>query len=147
MTTQPIIHKIRIHSKILKAFKQRAWKAYPVEHIEAMHGIPRNDGGFDIYAFTPVEHRGTIDYVNYVHDPELQHDTSEEIKTIFLGYIHTHIGKRTCEHLSFHDCIDTQTSNEILTGVALIYISRGRRFSVFHFERPRPPMVLEISNI
>lgn len=144
MITHP---KVRIHSKVLKGFKRRAWETYPNEHIECVMGV-RSLDGFDIHILTPVDViAADPSKVDYDHDLEVISETEQTTRSRFLGYIHTHIGKRTCEHLSLTDSIDALNNQELLTGVCLLYISHGKRHSIFHFEIPQPPLLLEISNI
>lgn len=137
--------KVQIHKKTLRAFKLRAWKTYPNEHIEGMFGFA-GPNGFDISYFAPVDVVfRSVSEVYYDHDPESIEDIERQTGTKFLGYIHTHIGKRTCQHPSLVDYEDALSHQEQLMGVCLLY-KAGRKYSTLHFEIPQPPFVLEISN-
>jgi hypothetical protein len=110
-----------------------------------MFGTALSDG-FEISFFAPVEvgYRSHSE-VYYDHDPEFIEEMEEQTGSSFLGYIHTHIGKRTCQHPSLVDYKDALGHQEQLMGVCLLY-KAGRRYSALHFEIPQPPFLLEISN-
>ena len=139
--------QVRIHASTIKSFKSRAWKTYPNEHIEGMFGSIQSVG-FDIKIFTAVTVLKTSPMCLYYRDNP---DDLAEIERLtgskFLGYIHTHIGKKTCEHLSSADYVDALENAETLTGICHLYQSSGRRYSVLHFEIPRSPMRLKISRL
>lgn len=135
---------VLVHKTVLDGFRRRAWKAYPLEYIEQVLGRV-SENGFEIRILTPVVHQGSPLAVNYDHDIDDIHESEDLTKSQFLGYIHTHIGARVCEHPSEEDYLDALANNELLSGVCLLYKSGGKRHSVFHFEIPQAPMVLKIA--
>ncbi len=138
--------KVQIHKNILRAFKLRAWSHYPNEYIEAMYGRV-TVAGFDIHLFAPVDISfAAVDHLYYDHNPESIDDHEKLTGSQFLGYIHTHIGKRTCEHLSLCDYEDALKNQELITATCLLYKTNGRKYAVTHFEIPKPPVLLAISN-
>lgn len=136
---------IQVHKTVLDGFRRRAWRAYPNEYLESILGVITL-AGFSINILSPVNHTGSRLVVNYDHDVEDLHDAEDDTKSQFLGYIHTHIGWRVCQHFSEEDHLDALNNKELLSGVCWIYRSGNKRHSEFYFEVPRPPLLLEISN-
>ena len=101
---------------------------------------------FDIHLFAPVDiSAAKVDYICYDHNVESIDEQEQSTGSQFLGYIHTHIGRNTCEHLSLTDYEDALRNGELLTATCLLFKTNGRKYAVTHFEVPKPPAKLVIS--
>lgn len=85
--------RIQVDRRVLKGFRQRALKKYPLEHLETIFGFVKSNV-IHIVSFCPIDHDSKPDRCEYlVADIEEQRDKEdfpEYRKLQLLGTIHSH---------------------------------------------------------
>lgn len=129
-----------------KAFRRRALRAFPLEHMECLWGKIRGDK-LHIHAFMPIKHKGKAAELTYEdHDLEDHEEEAIESGYSLLGSIHTH---PHCLDSIFseQDFRDVQDKTDIVVAICAITreINNGktrRRCEIVYWPAPRPMKVL-----
>ncbi len=119
-------HSISVDRSAEAAFRRRALKAMPNEHIEALWGYV-HDGIAYVCVFMPVKHEGSPEELTY--DPaELltQKRDAHAYRMEVLGSIHTH-PDRDETIFSEGDLRELQTYPEMIMAICAIELVEGKR--------------------
>lgn len=133
--------RVVIDSKLLRQFKQRAFRKYPKEYARALVGFIQDDSAY-ICAMLPVT-------VNESDEDGIDFETDEEYGTaigaqVAIGSIHTHPDSY-CEP-SDTDVEDAKTEHELVMGIlALEKSGRKRITSLGFFTSDGKPLEVFIS--
>jgi proteasome lid subunit RPN8/RPN11 len=129
--------KIKVASSVLRGFRRRALRSYPLEHLETVWGRITADG-IHIFAFHPIDHKPTRNTCEYTENTEAdfegqRDEDAPKWKLEVLGTIHSH-----------PDCSDASPSEadwelsveskETISGIYLINKAKnGRRQTAVRF--------------
>lgn len=128
---------ITVPRKILNAFRKECRKAFPVEHVGALHGVRGENGDVLITNIVPiVGATSTEDAVNYNQN----HVRRSKMKALrksqdWLGTIHSHCFTKevvTCPHPSPTDIKTAISDGEVVMGIVYV-CDEGRESSVFWY--------------
>ena len=108
--------RVRVAETVLRGFRRRALKVYPKEWMETVWGRVTPQG-IDIFAFHPIDHKGTRHECQYVSsDIDAQRDEeAPEYKLELLGTCHSH--PDALDAPSYADWETTVSDKEIISGI------------------------------
>lgn len=131
----PVKNEVMISSKEYRNLRERAWRRYPNEYIEAIIGHKQRKGGWRIRKFIKIPIiKATPMYVEY--DVEFLRDLKKIWKTDFLGTIHTHTTLDSIPSASKWDMSDAVINKEKVIGIMHLNKSGKRKNTQLSFYSP-----------
>lgn len=120
--------RVQVDRRVLKGFRQRALKKYPLEYMETIFGSVKNNV-IQIVFFSPIDHSATTNSCQYsLHAIEEQQDKEDltEFRNLqMLGTIHSHPDAPI--EPSEGDWYTSRTDGDIVSGIYQICPRKGRR--------------------
>jgi proteasome lid subunit RPN8/RPN11 len=138
---KPPVHgsSVVVDRRVLAAFRRRAWKAFPNEHVEIIVGQ-----GTEIHGIHPIEYISTPNICFFDFDDELELLAKQVAPLRVLGSIHTHPGHMDASP-SEHDWESLRASPERITGICAMWeAAKGRRSRIKFYHALAPFTIIEV---
>ena len=138
--------KILVDQRLLRGFRRRALKAYPLEHMEAIHGKV-DDLTLKIYSIHPFDQESATKDSVTVKGEHIDQDIedAQDAGLIVLGDIHTHPGlPGEGAAPSEADYRDAHHHGSLLLGICHIHKNKARMSTRIRFYLANKPLKLKI---
>lgn len=131
--------KIVVDKRILRGFRRRALKAYPLEHMESVHGriLGKN---LHVYSIHPFDEEKATKQEVEIKGKHVEQDEEDafDAEMLVLGTLHSHPDELGAEP-SEHDW-NNLSEDALLLGICAIRPNKTRRSTRIRFYLAQKPL-------